>query len=181
MLDRQQKWVCRTVTTLLAVSLEPLTHGWNLVCWSFSVAITFVDVHLNWLNWFHYLIFVESFTVALTDYMIFLSVFLYVIRMSLSTVSFLAQLRLWKCLAVECFPFSYDLKGFKFTINSHLLSLGSVLTAFLYAFNLLGLVNLNLKKCNHEFFEKSKAVIFYNWKLTIVFIFLQMFVEILLG
>ena len=92
-----------------------------------------------------------------SDYMIFLSLFLYVIRMSLSTLSFLAQLRLWKCLAVECFPFSYDLKGFKFTISSHLLSLGSVLTAFLYAFNLLGLVNLNLKKCNHEFFEVKSS------------------------
>ena len=46
--------------------------------------------------------------VILTDFMIFLSPFLDVIRMSMSTVSLLAQLDSYS-LPVECFPLNYDL------------------------------------------------------------------------
>ena len=58
----------------------------------YSIAITLVDDHLNWLNWFHFLILEKDLLVILIDYMIFLSPFLYVIRMSMPIVSFLAQL-----------------------------------------------------------------------------------------
>ena len=51
-----------------------------------------VDVHPNSLNWFHFLIFEGGLLVILIDWMIFLSPFLDVTRMSMSTVSFLAQL-----------------------------------------------------------------------------------------
>ena len=47
---------------------------------------------LNWLNWFHFLILMGGLLVILTDCMIFLSPLLDKIRMSISTVSFLAQL-----------------------------------------------------------------------------------------
>ena len=50
------------------------------------------DVHLNWLNWFLFLILKGDLLVILIDCMIFLSPFLDVTRMSMSTVSFLVQL-----------------------------------------------------------------------------------------
>ena len=50
------------------------------------------DVHLNWRNWFHFLVLKEDVLVIQVDGMIFLSPFLDVARMSMSTVSFLAQL-----------------------------------------------------------------------------------------
>ena len=58
----------------------------------FSIGITFVDIHLNWLNWFHFLIFKRGLPVILIDCMTLLSPFLDVTTMSLcmSTVSFLA-------------------------------------------------------------------------------------------
>ena len=48
--------------------------------------------HLDWLNWFHFLIFVADPFVILISCMIFLSPFLYAKRMSMSTVSSLSQL-----------------------------------------------------------------------------------------
>ena len=64
----------------------------NLIVLIFSVGITLVDVHLNWLNWFHFLILERGLLVVLIDSMIFLSPFLDVTKMSMSTVSFIAQL-----------------------------------------------------------------------------------------
>ena len=75
LLDKLQKRICRNVGPSLAASLEPLAH------W----------LHLNWLNWFHFLVLVGGLLVILIDCMIFLSPFLDVTRMSMSTVSFLAQ------------------------------------------------------------------------------------------
>ena len=33
--------------------------------------------------------------------------------------------KLWNSLSIECFPLTYDLSGFKFRINRHLLTVGS--------------------------------------------------------
>ena len=51
-----------------------------------------VNVQLNWLNWFHIHILVVVPLVILIGYMIFLSPLLEVIKMSMSKISFLAQL-----------------------------------------------------------------------------------------
>ena len=51
-----------------------------------------VDVFQNRLNWFHFLFLESGLRVVLIDCMIFLSTFLDVSRMSMSTVSFPAQL-----------------------------------------------------------------------------------------
>ena len=77
LLDKLQKWICRIVGPSLAASLEPLA---------------LVDVLQNWLNWLHFLFLKGGLLVILMDCMIFLSPFLGVTRMSMSTVSFLAQL-----------------------------------------------------------------------------------------
>ena len=95
LLDKLQKGYAG----LLALHLLPLSNPWFIVdmypAWVFSIGITLVDVHLNWLNWFHFLILEGGLRIILIDCMTFLSPFLDVRRMSMSTVSFLAQLNSW--------------------------------------------------------------------------------------
>ena len=78
-----------------------------------------VDFHLNWLNWFHFHILEGGLLVIMTDCMIFLSPFLDVTRMSMSTVLFPHTARLWNSLPIECFPLTYDCSGFnsRFFLN----------------------------------------------------------------
>ena len=78
----------------LAASLEPLTHLRNVASLSLFIGITLVDVLQNWLKWFHFFFLEGGLLIILIDCMIFLSPFLDVTRMSMSTVSFLAQLDL---------------------------------------------------------------------------------------
>ena len=78
-------------------------HGWycylllrfarhqNVASLSPFYSYYFGNVHLNWLNWFHYLILKGGQLITLIDCMTFLSPLLHVIRMSMSTVSFLKQ------------------------------------------------------------------------------------------
>ena len=76
------------------------------------------DVHLNWLNWFQFVILKGDILAILIDYMIFLSPFLDVITMSMSKKNFLAQLD----SGILClYNVTYDLNGFKSTINIHLI------------------------------------------------------------
>ena len=56
------------------------------------VGITLVDVLQNWLNWFHFLFLEGGLLITLIDCIIFLSTFRDGTRMSMSTVSLLAQL-----------------------------------------------------------------------------------------
>ena len=70
--------------------------------------------------------------------MIFLSPFLDIIWMSMSTVILTAY------LPAECFPLTFDLKGFMSRVNGNLLSLGSFETAFLYALHFLLLLFLSI-------------------------------------
>ena len=78
-----------TVDPLLTTSLCSSMKCSQLV---FSIGITLVDVHLNWLKWFHFLFLEGALLAILKDCMIFLSPFPDVTRMSISTVSFLAHL-----------------------------------------------------------------------------------------
>ena len=57
----------------------------------FTVRITLVDDHLNWLNWFQFLVFVGGPFVIIIDHLIFIFFFLHVIRTSMLTFSFLTQ------------------------------------------------------------------------------------------
>ena len=45
---------------------------------------------------------------------------------------FLCTARLWNSLPIGCFHLTYDTNGFKYKINRHLLSLGSLYIDFLY-------------------------------------------------
>ena len=93
LLDKLQKRICRSVGPSLAASLESLAHRRNVASLSlFSKVVTFLIVLQNWLNWFHFLFLEGGPLVILINCMIFLSPLLDVTRMSMSTVSFLAQL-----------------------------------------------------------------------------------------
>ena len=79
LLDILQKPLHRTIDSSLATSFEPLAHRRNAF-------------HPNWLNWFHFLFLEGGLLVFLIDCMTFLSPFMDVTRVSMSTLSFLAQL-----------------------------------------------------------------------------------------
>ena len=104
----------------LAAPLELLAHCQNVASLSFSIVISLMDVHLNRINWFYLLILAAPPLVVLIGCMIFLSPFLDVIRMSMSTVSFSRTPRFWYSLHAECFPLTYDLNSFKSRVNRHL-------------------------------------------------------------
>ena len=76
--------------------LIPLLNSWLIIKMQpvqvFSVGINLLDFYLNWLNWFHFLFLKGGQLVILIDCIIYLSPFLDVTRMSLSTIYFLAQL-----------------------------------------------------------------------------------------
>ena len=81
---------------LSVLHLLPILNPWLIVEMKpvevFSLGITLVDVHLNWLSWLPFLILKGRQLVILIDCKIFLSSFLDVTRVFLSTVSFHARL-----------------------------------------------------------------------------------------
>ena len=113
LLDKLQKWICRTVGPLPAASLEPLDHHWNIT----SISTTLVDVLLKWLKQFHFLILVGGLIIILIDCIIFC--YYSQVLNDVYVNSFFQQAdRLWNSLPIECFPLIYDLNGFQSTINS---------------------------------------------------------------
>ena len=120
----------------LAAPLELLAHCQNVASLSFSIVISLMDVHLNRINWFYLLILAAPPLVVLIGCMIFLTPFLDVIRMSMSTVSFSRTPRFWYSLHAECFPLTYDLNSFKSRVNRHLFNRHLSKTDLLYNFHL---------------------------------------------
>ena len=87
LLNKLQKWN----EGLFVLHFLPL---WN-PCFqlkSFCIGFTLIAVNLNWLNWFHFFILEEGLIFILIACMTCLLPFPYVTKMSMSTVSFLAQL-----------------------------------------------------------------------------------------
>ena len=87
-------WICWTsyknrYAGPLVLHLLPFLNPWLIAemqpAQIFPVGITFVNVHLKWLNWFHFFILEGSLLIFLTDVTIFLSPFLDVTRMPLLT------------------------------------------------------------------------------------------------
>ena len=90
LLGKLQKRICRTVAPSLSVSLEPVAHGQNVGCLSLFYRCYFGRCSSELAELAPVL--EGRLLVILIDCMIFLSQLLDVIRMSTSTVSFLAQL-----------------------------------------------------------------------------------------
>ena len=70
MLDQLQKRICRIVGPAFPESLKALTHRRNIASVSLSTGVILIDVHLNWLNWFHFLVLEVGLLVILIDCMI---------------------------------------------------------------------------------------------------------------
>ena len=81
---------------------------WNVASVSIFYSYYFVDVHLNWHNWFHFLILEEGRLVILINCMIFQSPFLCYKDLY---VKFPRKVKLWNYLPIECFLLTYDLNG----------------------------------------------------------------------
>ena len=123
MLDKLQKRICRTVGHSLTASIEPVAHPRNVASLSLFYRCYFGRCSSK-LAQLAQLFFLEVCPlIILIDCMIFLSPFLDVTRMSMSTVFVLAQL--WNSLPLKCFPLTYDSSGFKSEINRQLLTVGS--------------------------------------------------------
>ena len=92
LLGKLQQEIRRTAGPSLAASLEPLAHRRNVASLSLFYRYL-VDVLQNWLNWFHFLFLEGGLLFFILIYcMIFLSPFLDVTKISILTISFLAQL-----------------------------------------------------------------------------------------
>ena len=85
-----------------------------------------VDVHLNWLNRFHF--FILHYCDRLHDFS--------VTWMLYFNLFFPSTARLWNSMTAECCHLTYDRNGFRSRINRHLLSLDSFWTVFLQAFHI---------------------------------------------
>ena len=92
LLNKLQKRICRTTGPSLAASLDPLAHRRNVGSLSLFYRYYFGRCSSELAQLFHFLILKGGLLVILIDCMIFLSPFLDVTRISMSTVSFLAQL-----------------------------------------------------------------------------------------
>ena len=121
LLDKLQKRICKTVGPLLPASLESLVHCQNVASLIFFIIISLVDVHLNWLKWFHFFILEESLLVILS---LFLDV-TGICRCICANSFFPHAARPWNSLPIECFLLAHDPNGFKSRINRHLQPVGS--------------------------------------------------------
>ena len=118
-----QNCICRNVGHSIAASLEHLVHHQNVA--SLSLFYRYYFVHLNWLNWFHFLIHKGGlfvFSDRLQDF----SATIHRFYKGVYINSFYPCIdRPWNSLPIECFPLTYDLNCLKYRINRHLLTLGS--------------------------------------------------------
>ena len=120
-MDKLQKQIWRNVSPPITASLEPFDHRRNLAISSLFYRYYFRRCSSELTKLIPLPYSDGGLTVILRDFMIFLSSFLDVIRMSWSTVSFLAQ------LAFRIFYLWYAFfcpNGFKSRTYRYLLSLG---------------------------------------------------------
>ena len=118
MFGKPQKQVFRTVSPTLAASLEPLALLRNVASQQ-----NYFDVHLNCGRIVSIPYSCRRFTLCsdIFDdfYVLFPRWYNYVYINSF----FPRTARLWNSLFAECFPFTYDLKGFQSRVGRHLSSL----------------------------------------------------------
>ena len=118
LLDKLQKRICRIVGPSLAASLEPLAHRRNVASLSLFYRYYFGRCSSE-LAQLAPLPFSRG---RSTRY----SVTIPKCYKDVYVNSFFPRTaKLWNSLPIECFPLTYDLSGFKFRINRHLLTVGS--------------------------------------------------------
>ena len=127
LLEKLQKWICRTVIPSFATSLEHLACCWNVASLSLFYRYYFsrcssklaqpVPLPFSWGR-------SNCYSDRLHDF----SVIIPRCYKDLYVNSFFPHtIRLWNSLPIECFPLTYDLNAFKSRINRHLLTVGSLI------------------------------------------------------
>ena len=118
--DQVEKQICRTVGPSLAASLEPLAHCRNVASLSLFYRYYFsrcsselaqvVPLPFSRGGSTHYSERLHDFSVTLPR-----------CHKNVYVTSFFpCTVRLWNCLPIKCFPFTYDLCGFRSRINSYI-------------------------------------------------------------
>ena len=125
LLDKLQKWICRTVGPSLAASLEPLAHRRNVASLSLFYRYYFGRCSSE-LAQLVPLPYSRGRSMCYSDRLHDFCVTIPRCCKDVNVSSFFTRTaRLWNSLPIECFPLTYDLSGFKSRINRHLLILGS--------------------------------------------------------
>ena len=123
LLNKLEKRICRTLSTSLATSLEPLAHRQNIASLSFFYRYYFgrsssEQAQLVPLSFF----WVKSNCNSnrLHDFSVTIP------RCNKDVNNFFpCTAKPWNYLSIECFPLTYDLYGLRSRINRHLLTVGS--------------------------------------------------------
>ena len=124
LLDKLQKRLCRTVGPLLAASIEPLAHRWNVASLSLFYRYDFGRCSPV-LTQLVPLPYSRGRSIRYSERLHDFSVTIIRCYKDVYVNSFFSRTaRLWNSLPIECFPLTYDLNGFKSTINRHLLTVG---------------------------------------------------------
>ena len=125
LLDKLQKRICRIVGPSLAASLEPLAHRQNVASLSLFYRYYFGRCSSE-LAQLVPLPFSRGRSTCYSDRLHDFSITIPRCYKDVYVNSFFPRAaKLWNFLPVECFPLTYDLSGFKFRINRHLLTVGS--------------------------------------------------------
>ena len=125
LLDKLQKRICRIVDPSLGASLEPLAHRRNVASLSLFCRYDFGRCSLA-LAQLVPLPFSRGRSTRYSNRLHDFSVTIPKCYKDVYVNSFFSRTaKLWNSLPVECFPLTYDLSGFKFRINRHLLTVGS--------------------------------------------------------
>ena len=133
LLDKLQKRICRIVSPSLAASLEPLAHHQNVASLSLFYRYYYFGRCSSELAQLVPLPFSLGRSTRYSDRLHDFSVTNARCYKDVYVNSFFPRTaKLWISLPIECFPLTYDLSGFQFRINRHLLAVGSFETDFLY-------------------------------------------------
>ena len=125
LLGKLQKLICRIVGPSLAASLEPLAHRRNVASLSLFSRYYFGRCSSE-LAQLVPLPFSRGRSTCYSDRLHDFSVTIRRCYKDVYVNSFFpCTAKLWNSLPIECFPLTYDLSGFKFRINRHLLIVGS--------------------------------------------------------
>ena len=125
LLDKLQHWICRIVGPSLAASLEPLAHRRNVGSLSLFYRYYFGRCSSE-LAQLVPLPFSRGRSTRYSDRLHDFSVTIPRCYKDVYGNSFFPHTaKLWNSLPIECFPLTYDLSGFNFRINRHLLTVGS--------------------------------------------------------
>ena len=125
LLDKLQKWICRTVGPSFAASLEPKAHLRNVASLSLFYRYYFGRCSSD-LAQLVPLPYCHGRSTRYSDRLHDFSVTIPRCYNDVYVNSFFPRTaRLWNSLPIECFPLTYDLSGFKSRINRHHLTVGS--------------------------------------------------------